>query len=210
MHPMLIPSYPVLRRICVFCGASHGRHPVYGEVASRLGETLAHQDIELVYGGGNVGLMGVIADACLRSGGKVTGIIPKSLVGREIDGERVEHRGVTHLEVVDSMHTRKARMAELADGFMALPGGFGTLEELFEILTWAQLGFHQKPIGLLNTQGYFDPLLGLLDHALEEQFIRPENLSLLLHEQEPDALLLKMKAYQPPPHRTWIDNPEQL
>ncbi|NDE56979.1 MAG: TIGR00730 family Rossman fold protein, partial [Gammaproteobacteria bacterium] len=97
-----------------------------------------------------------------------------------------------------------------SQGFIAMPGGFGTLEELFEILTWAQLGFHQKPIGLLNTQGYFDPLLGLLDHALEEQFIRPENLSLLLHEQEPDALLLKMKAYQPPPHRTWIDNPEQL
>lgn len=154
--------------------------------------------------------MGVIADACLRAGGHVTGIIPKSLLGREIDGERVEHRGITQLEVVDSMHTRKARMAALADGFIALPGGLGTLEELFEILTWAQLGFHQKPIGLLNTQGYFDPLLTLLQNALEEQFIRRENLALLLHEKEPEALLLNMKAYQPPLHRTWIDHAEEL
>ena len=210
MGSMLTPSHPHLRRICVFCGASHGRLPAYGEIASRLGETLAHQGIELVYGGGNVGLMGVIADACLRAGGHVTGIIPKSLLGREIDGERVEHRGITQLEVVDSMHTRKARMAALADGFIALPGGLGTLEELFEILTWAQLGFHQKPIGLLNTQGYFDPLLTLLHNALEEQFIRRENLALLLHEKEPEALLLNMKAYQPPLHRTWIDHAEEL
>ena len=160
------------RRLCVFCGASRGRKPVYQDTSARLGRTLAEQGIELVYGGGNVGLMGIVANACLDAGGRVIGVIPKSLVGREVEGEAVEHAGVTRLEIVDSMHTRKARMAELADGFIALPGGMGTLEEFCEIITWAQLGQHKKPIVLADIDGFWQPLVGLINHMNREAFIR--------------------------------------
>jgi hypothetical protein len=166
--------------------------------------------IELVYGGGNVGLMGVVADACMAAGGRVTGVIPASLVGREVEGDPVEHVGITRLEVVDSMHTRKARMAELADGFIALPGGFGTFEELFEILTWAQLGFHQKPVGLLDVAGYYDPLLRLCNRAVEEGFLRQDHRELLLAHTKPETLLNLMAAYQPRAVEPWIKSEQEL
>jgi uncharacterized protein (TIGR00730 family) len=203
-------STPTFRRLCVFCGASKGRQPVYQTTAARLGRTLAEQGIELVYGGGNVGLMGIVANACLDAGGRVIGVIPESLVGREVEGEAVEHAGVTRLEIVDSMHTRKARMAELADGFIALPGGFGTFEELFEILTWAQLGFHQKPIGLLDMENYFAPLLALCDRAVSEGFLRADNRGLLLVESEPSALLQRLREYRPEPVTVWVSREGEL
>lgn len=203
-------SNPTFRRLCVFCGASRGRKPVYQDTAARLGRTLAEKGIELVYGGGNVGLMGVVANACLDAGGRVIGVIPESLVGREVEGEAVEHAGVTRLEIVDSMHTRKARMAELADGFIALPGGFGTFEELFEILTWAQLGFHQKPIGLLDVEAYFGPLIALCDRAVSEGFLRADNRDLLLVESEPAALLQALRNYQPQPVTVWVSREGEL
>jgi uncharacterized protein (TIGR00730 family) len=159
-----------LNTICIFCGSRPGRRPDYRAAAETLGRKLAERGLGLVYGGGNIGLMGITADACLAAGGQVIGIIPDALVGREVAGREVEHSGLSRLEVVDSMHTRKARMAELADGFIALPGGFGTFEELFEILTWAQLGFHGKPIGLLDVAGYYAPLLALCDQAVTEAF----------------------------------------
>lgn len=175
-----------------------------------LGDLLAKRRISLVYGGGNIGLMGVVADACLAAGGVVIGVIPQALVGREVAGERVEHPGVTRLEIVDSMHARKARMAELADGFIALPGGFGTFEELFEILTWAQLGFHHKPVGLLNVAGYFDPLLTLCEQAVTEGFLRADNRELLMSHTRPEDLLEAMSAYQPPDLKIWIEREEEL
>ena len=148
-----------MQRICVFCGSNPGRDPAYRAAAEQLGRTLAARGIRLIYGAGNIGLMGAVADACLAAGGEVIGVIPEALMGKEVEGRHVEHRTLTRLEVVDSMHTRKARMAELSDGFIALPGGFGTFEEFCEILTWGQLGFHVKPMGLLNVQGFYDPLL---------------------------------------------------
>ena len=210
LSPMKATNQFPFRRLCVFCGARHGRRPAYGEAARQLGALLAMRDIELVYGGGNVGLMGVVADATLMAGGRVTGVIPQALVGLEVEGERVEHAGVTRLEIVDSMHTRKARMAELADGFIALPGGIGTFEELFEVLTWAQLGFHRKPIGLLDTAGYFDALLGLCDRAVEEGFLKPLHRGLLLADCDPETLLSQMADYQPPAQDAWIRHAEEL
>ncbi|HMV19554.1 MAG TPA: TIGR00730 family Rossman fold protein, partial [Rhodocyclaceae bacterium] len=161
--------------------------------AEFLGTTLAERGIELVYGGGNVGLMGVVADACLAAGGRVVGVIPRALLDWEVG-----HEGLTRLEVVDSMHTRKARMAELADGFIALPGGLGTFEELFEILTWAQLGFHAKPVGLLDTAGYYLPLLQMIERGVAEGFMKAENRGLLLAEDNLFALLRAMGQYHPP------------
>lgn len=199
-----------MKRICVFCGASIGHRPEFQAAANALGRLLARLGLELVYGGGNIGLMGVVADACMASGGSVIGVIPAALVGREVAGRTVEHAGITRLEVVDSMHTRKARMAELSDGFIALPGGFGTFEELFEILTWAQLGFHQKPIGLLNIAGYYDPLLGLCDRAVAEGFLRIDNRELLLAHTDAAALLDAMAAYRPAPSTPWITQEQQL
>ena len=143
-----------MKRICVFCGSNSGRNPVYWAEAERVGRLFAERGIELVYGGGNIGLMGAVADGCLTAGGSVIGVIPQALMGKEVDGRNVEHRALTRLEVVDSMHTRKARMVELADGFIALPGGFGTFEEFCEVLTWGQLGFHVKPMGLLNVNSF--------------------------------------------------------
>ncbi|HND23494.1 MAG TPA: TIGR00730 family Rossman fold protein [Zoogloea sp.] len=182
-----------MKRICVFCGSRPGSRPEYRAAAEFLGTTLAERGIELVYGGGNVGLMGVVADACLAAGGRVVGVIPRALLDWEVG-----HEGLTRLEVVDSMHTRKARMAELADGFIALPGGLGTFEELFEILTWAQLGFHAKPVGLLDTAGYYLPLLQMIERGVAEGFMKAENRGLLLAEDNLFALLRAMGQYHPP------------
>jgi uncharacterized protein (TIGR00730 family) len=181
-----------MRRICVFCGARPGKNPAYVAAARLLGEALARHQIELVYGGGHVGLMGAVADAVLKAGGKVIGVIPEFLVARE-----QAHPGVTELIVVPSMHERKAQMAELADGFIAMPGGYGTFEELCEILTWAQLGLHQKPHGLLNVAGYYDALIQLFDHSVAQEFLSPDARDLLIEETEPVALLDRMlRHYQ--------------
>jgi uncharacterized protein (TIGR00730 family) len=181
-----------MRRLCVFCGSSAGGQPEYAAAARELGALLARQGFGLVYGGGHVGLMGVLADAVLAGGGEVIGVIPQALVDREL-----AHPGLTELRVVGTMHQRKALMADLADGFAALPGGYGTGDELFEILTWAQLGLHARPIGLLNTAGYFDALLAWLDQMVREQFLRPEHRRVLLTADNPAALLDLLR--QPPP-----------
>jgi len=170
--------------ICVFCGSQTGNNGLYRQAAIDLGHLLVRHGYGLVYGGGHVGLMGVIADAVLSSGGEVIGVIPESLRAREL-----AHTGVTHLYVVPGMHERKARMAELAEAFIALPGGYGTFDELFEVITWAQLGLHRKPIGLLNVAGYFAALKGLVDRAITEGFIRPEHGRLLTIADDPAALL---------------------
>ncbi len=182
-----------MRRICVFCGSRPGVNPAYRAAAEALGQMLAERSIELVYGGGNVGLMGIVADACLAAGGKAVGGVPRALL--EWEGG---HEGLTRLEVVDSMHTRKARMAELADGFIALPGGLGTFEELFEILTWAQLGFHNKPVALFNVEDYYLPLVQMMERGVTEGFMKAENRGLLLVEDTLAALMRSMGAYHPP------------
>jgi uncharacterized protein (TIGR00730 family) len=207
---MLDQGDPEIKRICIFCGSNAGARPEYRTAAETVGRLLAERHIGMVYGGGTVGLMGVTADACLASGGEVLGVIPRALVGREVQGRNVEHNGVTRLEIVDSMHARKARMAELADGFIALPGGFGTFEELFEVLTWAQLGFHRKPIGLLDVAGYYGPLIGLCDRALAEGFLRPDSRKLLLSDTDPGTLLLKLAEYRPILTPVWIKADKEL
>lgn len=179
--------------ICVYCGSSKGRDSVYVEAARTFGRTLADRDVGLVYGGGGVGMMGELADATLAAGGEVHGIIPETLREREL-----AHEGLTTLDVVDSMHARKARMTELADGFAALPGGFGTLEELLEVLTWAQLGFHQNPCGLLNVDGYFDQLVAFLDHQTTEGFVRSDHRDLLVVAGDVEELLNAFVTYEPP------------
>ena len=199
-----------MKRLCIFCASNAGHDPLYRAEAEKLGQLLAKRGIELIYGGGNVGLMGAVADACLAAGGEVTGVIPEALMGKEVAGRHVDHRALTRLEVVDSMHTRKARMAELADGFIALPGGFGIFEEFCEILTWGQLGFHHKPMGLLNLQGFYDPLLALFDHAVKEGFLRPQNRAMALVDTTPEALLTQMAAYQPEPVSKWLTDEKQL
>jgi uncharacterized protein (TIGR00730 family) len=173
-----------MRKICIFTGSRHGKSPVYMTVAAQLGHELVARGCGLVYGGGNVGLMNVIADTVLGLGGEVIGVIPNSLVSRE-----VAHRGLTELRVVQSMHERKAVMAELSDGFIAMPGGIGTMEEIFEVLSWAQLGLHDKPCGLLNAAGYYDPLIQFLDHAVSADFIKPQHRALMIVEERPAALL---------------------
>jgi uncharacterized protein (TIGR00730 family) len=178
-----------MKRVCVFCGASAGLRQEYRIATQALASALARRGIGLVYGGGNVGLMGILADAMLQAGGEVTGVIPRSLVARE-----VAHRGVTALHVVDTMHQRKAMMNELSDAFVALPGGFGTLEEFFEILTWSQLGIHCKPSGLLNVSGYYDGLLVMLDHAVAEGFLRQAFRELVIADTDADALVLRLGA----------------
>jgi uncharacterized protein (TIGR00730 family) len=187
-------------RLCVFCGSSNGRNPAFAEAARALGANLASRDIEVVYGGGNVGLMGVVADATLASGGRVIGVIPHALVSREL-----AHEGLTELHVVDSMHERKALMARLADGFIALPGGFGTLEEFCEAVTWTQLGVHAKPCGLLNVAGFYDGLLAFLEHALAQEFLRPTHRQIVVGDADPVALVDRVLAWQPPPVERWID-----
>ena len=188
-----------MKRVCVFCGSSAGSRPVYAEAARATGRLLAERGIGLVYGGGNVGLMGEVADAVLAAGGEVIGVIPRQLMEREVG-----HQGLTTLEVVGTMHERKARMADLADGVVALPGGFGTLDELCEVLTWSQLGIHAKPCGVLNVDGYFDTLLALFDHAVSEGFVRPPHRALVLQAAEPGDLLERMEAFSAPPTEKWI------
>ena len=192
-----------MRRVTVFCGSRVGKAPAYREQAEALGRRLARKGLELVYGGGRIGLMGVLADAVLAHGGKVTGVIPEALEALE-----VAHSRATTMHVVGSMHERKALMADLGDAFVALPGGFGTFEEFCEILTWAQLGIHTKPCGLLNVRGYYDPLLLLFDQAVEEGFLKPVYRSLVLSETDPERLLEALAMFSPPVIERKID-PEE-
>lgn len=189
-----------MKRVCVFTGSSPGARPDYAAAAERLALELVSRDLELVYGGARVGVMGTLADAVLTLGGLVIGVIPAALVSKE-----VAHDGLTELRVVASMHERKAQMAELSSGFVALPGGVGTLEELFEVLTWAQLGLHEKPCGLLNVAGYYDGLIHFLDHAVGERFLRKTHRDLLIVEEEPAALLDAFQEYAPARSDKWID-----
>lgn len=189
-----------VRSVCVFCGASIGANPAYRVAAVALGEAIARRGLRLVYGGGAVGLMGVVADAAMAAGGEVVGIIPQSLLDAEVG-----HKGLGRLEVVDGMHARKARMAELSDAFIALPGGLGTLEELFEVWTWGQLGYHAKPLGLLDVNGFYTKLGDFLDHIVEEGFVRPQHRAMLLLEQEADALLDGMEQFVAPVVPKWVD-----
>ncbi len=181
-----------MKALAVYCGASHGASPAYTQAACAMGRTLVENNIALVYGGGNVGLMGVIADEVLRLGGEVSGVIPRALMDREVG-----HTGLTRLFVVKDMHERKAMMSDLSDGFIAMPGGMGTLEELFEMLTWSQLGIHSKPVGLLNVDGFYDGLVSFIGHLQTEQFVRPQHAALMMVEREPEALLARFKAYAP-------------
>jgi len=182
-----------IKRICVYCGSADGLRDKYYDAAHQMGAALARADIGLVYGAGKTGLMGAVAEGALQAGGKVTGIVPVYL-----NTPQLIHAGLTQLEVVENMHLRKARMSELADAFIALPGGYGTFEELFETLTWAQIGLHQKPIGLLNVLGYFDPLIELVAHALREGFIYAEHRTLLASSSDPQQLIDKLLDYQLP------------
>ena len=181
-----------MKRVCVFCGSSAGARDDYSHAAHALAAAMAKRGLGLVYGGGNVGLMGKVADAMLRAGGEVIGVIPQSLVARE-----VAHRGLTELRVVDTMHQRKALMNELSDGFIAMPGGFGTFEEFFEIVTWSQLGIHLKPSGLLNVSGYYDHLLKMLDRAVTERFVRPAHRELVIADTDADRLLQRLEDSKP-------------
>lgn len=185
--------------ICVYCGSSEGRDGAYASQARSLGRLLAERSITLVYGGANVGLMRILADASLEAGGSVIGVMPKALVAKE-----KAHGGLTRLHVVESMHERKALMAELADGFIALPGGAGTMEELFEAWTWGQLGFHGKPCGLLNIAAYYDPLVAFLDHAVSEGFIKAPHRDMLLIADSAEGLLSRFTSYLPPSAGKWI------
>lgn len=193
-----------MKRICVFCGSSFGRRAAYKEAASALGKILASEGIGLVYGGAEVGLMGAVADATLAAGGEVIGVIPRHLLAKEVG-----HKKLADLRVVDSMHERKALMAELSDGFIALPGGFGTFEEFFEVVTWLQLGLHAKPTGLLNILGYYDPLLQLIDQGVSEEFIRPHHRGIVLSGDEPHLLLQQMRDFRAPEVPKWISKPSE-
>jgi uncharacterized protein (TIGR00730 family) len=191
-----------VKRICVFCGSSAGRQAAYADVARALGAELVRRGLGLVYGGGSVGLMGTLAGAVLAEGGEAIGVLPRGLARKEY-----AHDGLTELHLVGSMHERKALMATLSDGFVALPGGLGTLEEVFEVLTWSQLGIHRKPVGLVNVEGYWDGLLTLLRHAVEEGFIRSEYAALLLVDSTPAALLGRFLAWRPPvAPPIWLDS----
>jgi uncharacterized protein (TIGR00730 family) len=191
-----------MRRICVFAGSNSGSHIEYLAAARELGNALVRHELGLVYGGARVGLMGALADAVLTARGHVTGVIPEALVVKE-----AAHLGLSDLRVVASMHERKAMMADLADGFVALPGGWGTLEEFFEILTWAQLGLHRKPCGLLNVRGFFDGLLSFIEHSIDERFVRREHLAMVVVSSSPDSLLERFDRYVPPVVPKWIDVP---
>jgi uncharacterized protein (TIGR00730 family) len=192
-----------MKRICVYCGSSPGLLPDYRAAAQVLGHELAARGLGLVYGGASVGVMGAVADAVLEKGGQAIGVIPFALATRE-----VAHDGLDELFVVESMHERKAKMAELSDGFIALPGGWGTIEEIFEMLTWAQLGFHQKPCGLLNISGYYDHLYTFLEHAIDQRFVREEYRPMIMMEQTADGLLDRYQHYQAPSVKKWI-GPEE-
>lgn len=191
-------------RICVFCGSSLGNRLAYRMAAARLGNLLVERDIELVYGGGNIGLMGVLADAVLQRGGRVIGVIPDSLMAREVG-----HLGLSELRVVSSMHERKAVMSDLSDGFVAMPGGFGTLEEFCEVLTWSQLGIQSKPCGLFNVERYYEPLLALFNQAVREGFLNLPNRRLVLDDESPERLLAKMAGFRPESASKWIAREER-
>lgn len=192
-----------MKRVCVFCGSSHGRLPEFAEAAHRVGRLLARRGLGLVYGGGSVGLMGDVAEAALAAGGEVIGVIPRGFVERE-----VAHHGLTELRVVRTMHERKAMMADLADAFLALPGGFGTLDEFCEIVTWAQLGMHAKPCGLLNVADYFGPFLAQIERAVLDGFVQPAMRGLVLTGNDPEELLARLQTYETPPLRRWLDAAE--
>ena len=192
-----------MRRLCVFCGSSTGNQRAYSDAAEALGALLAERGIGLVYGGGNVGLMGVIADAVMAKGGQVIGVIPQSLADREI-----ANTGITELRIVDSMHTRKAMMADLSDAFIAMPGGVGTFEEFFEVVTWTQLGLHRKPCGLLNVNGFYAPLAAFIDQATNEGFIRPEHRAAIVLDSDPVRLLDTLATIELPKVPKWIDRSE--
>jgi uncharacterized protein (TIGR00730 family) len=181
-----------MKSLCVYCGSSIGSSPAYEKAARSLAKAMVSEQIDLVYGGGNVGLMGIIADEVLSLGGKVTGVIPKALMDYEVG-----HHGLTHLYIVKDMHERKAKMAELASGFIAMPGGIGTLEELFEALTWSQLGFHDKPIGLLNVNGFYDGLIRFVQHLVKQGFLKSQHASLMMYEDDAPALMERFKSFVP-------------
>ncbi|MEM9687847.1 MAG: TIGR00730 family Rossman fold protein [Pseudomonadota bacterium] len=189
-----------MKRLCVYCGSNRGNRTVYAEAAESLADVLVNHDIELVYGGASAGIMGVIADAVLARGGRVHGVMPRSLMHKEIG-----HQGLTELHIVNGMHERKSMMAALSDGFIALPGGFGTLEELIEVTTWGQLRFHEKPCGLLNVDGYYDALLAFLDSAEHEGFLRPESRAMLMAESDPVTLIRRFERYTAPVVEKCID-----
>jgi uncharacterized protein (TIGR00730 family) len=193
---------PELRSLCVYCGSNFGADPAFAAATRSLAALLVRRGIRVVYGGGAVGLMGVLADTALAEGGEVVGVMPQHLVDREI-----AHRGLNELRVVGSMHERKALMAELSDGFVALPGGIGTLEELIEVYTWGQLGLHRKPLGLLNVAGYYDALAEFLDHAVRCEFLRPEHRAMLALESQPAALLGRLERAGAPPVPKWLSPP---
>lgn len=189
-----------MKSVCVYCGSSPGRQEIYTDAAMRLGDALVDARLQLVYGGASVGLMGRLADAVLRRGGQVVGVIPEALVRRE-----VAHAGLTELHVTRSMHERKTLMAEMSDAFIAMPGGIGTLEEIFEAWTWGQLGLHAKPCGLLNSGGYFDALAAFLDHAVAEQFVKTPHRSMLIVEDDPVRLLARFETYRAPVVQKWVE-----
>lgn len=189
-----------MQSVCVYCGSSPGARPEYLAAARSLGQLLAESGRTLVYGGGCVGLMGAVADAALAAGGRVIGVIPQSLMDKEVG-----HRGLTELRIVGSMHERKAMMADLADGFLTLPGGIGTLEEFFEIWTWGQLGLHAKPYGLLNVAGFFGPLLAFLDRLVSERFVKPEHRRMVLVDEDVPSLLARMSAHRAEPLAKWLE-----
>jgi uncharacterized protein (TIGR00730 family) len=192
-----------MKRICVYCGSSPGRSSEYRKAARELGHEMASRGLGLVYGGASVGVMGAVADAVLENGGSATGVIPHALATKE-----VAHHGLDQLLVVDSMHERKAKMAELSDGFVALPGGWGTIEEIFEMLTWAQLGFHEKPCGLLNTASYYDSLFAFLEKAIDQQFVKEEYRPMMMMEEHAASLLDRFETYRAPKVKKWI-GPEE-
>lgn len=190
----------MIRRLCVFCGSASGQRAEYTEAAVAVGQLIGARGMELIYGGGSIGLMGAIADAALSSGARVVGVIPKRLARKEI-----AHHGLSELHIVASMHERKAKMADLSDAFVALPGGMGTMDELFEILTWGQLGEHAKPIGLLNVAGYYDSLLALMETMIAEKFVKEKHRDLLVVDTEVDRLIDRILEHQPPETEKWID-----
>lgn len=189
-----------MKALCVYCGSSIGASPAYADAARSLAKTMVDNNIVLVYGGGNVGLMGVIADEVIRLGGEATGVIPKALMDKEVG-----HGGLTRLHIVKDMHERKAMMAALSDGFIAMPGGIGTLEELFEVFTWSQLGLHDKPIGLLNVNGFYNGLIAFLEHVVAERFLKEAQASVLIHEPTPSSLVARLRSFTPQRHETLLD-----
>ena len=189
-----------IKKICVFCGASPGAEKMYKEAAIEFGSMLAKKDYELVYGGGSTGMMGFVADACLQAGGKVVGVIPSFLVAKEIG-----HKGLTEMIEVGSMHERKQKMADISDAFVALPGGMGTMDELCEIVTWSQLGLHNKPIGILNTAGYFSPFLQFLEHMVNQRFLSEDNRQIIVDGASPSLLIDKLLHYSSPKTEKWLD-----